>query len=83
VRRRQGEGVSRGNSVEKALFLAHPENPAQPIKSFCTAVCKGQNVTRDENITISGKEIEDECKIDQRHRDPRGDLGRNQGGSPM
>jgi hypothetical protein len=26
-------------------FLAPPENPAQPAKSYCTAVSKGQNVT--------------------------------------
>ena len=46
VRRRQGKGVPGENIVEKAWFLAPPENPAQPtcppvpgdgrrVKSFC------------------------------------------------
>jgi hypothetical protein len=35
VRRRLGKGVLGGTFVEKAWFLAPPENPAQPIKSFC------------------------------------------------
>ena len=38
VRGREGRGVPGVNSVKKAWFLAPPENPAQPIKSFCTAV---------------------------------------------
>ena len=35
MRRRQGKGIPGGNFVEKVWFLAPPENPAQPIKSFC------------------------------------------------
>ena len=46
MRRRHGKGAPGRNRAQKAWFLAAPENPAQPNKSFYKAVSKGLNVTK-------------------------------------
>ena len=45
VRRRQGKEAPGRNRAQWAWFLAAPEYPAQPARTFCRAVSKGQNVT--------------------------------------